>query len=202
MDNLVITIGRQYGSGGHEIGEKLAKRLGIRFYDQELLTVAAKQSGLSQDLLEINDEKPMSLLFSLSTGGYGADMSINQKLFLAQFEAIQTVAKESSCVIVGRCADYALREFNNCVNIFVYADLPHRIRRISNLYHKSARAAEETIIRTDKRRSSYYNYYTGKKWGAMENYDLAINTSRIGVDHAVQLIADFAEMQKNWEPIG
>ena len=201
MDNLVITIGRQYGSGGHEIGEKLAKRLGIKFYDQELLTVAAKQSGLSQDLLEINDEKPMSLLFSLSTGGYGADMSINQKLFLAQFEAIQTVAKESSCVIVGRCADYALREFNNCVNIFVYADLPHRIRRISNLYHKSARAAEETIIRTDKRRSSYYNYYTGKKWGAMENYDLAINTSRIGVDHAVKLIADFAEMQKNWEPI-
>ena len=202
MDNLVITIGRQYGSGGHEIGEKLAKRLGIRFYDQELLTVAAKQSGLSQDLLEINDEKPMSLLFSLSTGGYGADMSINQKLFLAQFEAIQTVAKETSCVIVGRCADYAWREFNNCDNIFVYADLPHRIRRISNLYHKSARAAEETIIRTDKRRSSYYNYYTGKKWGAMENYDLAINTSRIGVDHAVQLIADFAEMQKNWEPIG
>jgi len=202
MDNLIITIGRQYGSGGREIGKKLADRLGIKFYDQELLTVAAKHSGLSQDLLEINDEKPMSLLFSLSTGGYGGEMSINQKLFLAQFEAIQLVAREGPCVIVGRCADYALRDFDNCVNIFVYADLPHRIRRISNLYQKSARAAEETILRTDRRRASYYNYYTGKKWGAMENYDLAINTSRVGIDHAVQLIADFAEMQKNREPIG
>ena len=202
MDNLVITIGRQYGSGGREIGKKLAEKLGIAFYDQELLTVAAKHSGLSQDLLEINDEKPMSLLFSLSTGGYGGEMSINQKLFLAQFEAIQLVARQGPCVIVGRCADYALRDFDNCVNIFVHADLPHRIRRISNLYQKSARAAEETILRTDRRRASYYNYYTGKKWGAMENYDLAINTSRVGIDYAVQLIADFAEMQKNREPIG
>ena len=202
MDNLIITIGRQYGSGGHEIGEKLAAHLGIKFYDQELLTVAAKHSGLSRDLLEINDEKPMSLLFSLSTGGYGADMSINHKLFLAQFEAIQLVARESPCVIVGRCADYALRDFSNCVNVFVYADLPHRIRRISNLYEKPARVAEETIIRTDRRRASYYSYYTGKKWGSMENYDIALNTSRVGIDNAVKLIADFAQMQNDREPFG
>ena len=204
-DNLIITIGRQYGTGGREIGRKLAGKLGIKFLDRELIARAAKKSGFSEELFDQLDKRATnSFLYSLtmfgSTGLNG--MSLTDQLYLAQAKVIREAAEAGPCVIVGRCADYALREFNNCVNIFVYADLPHRIRRISNLYHKSARAAEETIIRTDKRRSSYYNYYTGKKWGAMENYDLAINTSRIGVDHAVQLIADFAEMQKNWEPIG
>ena len=141
--NTIITIGRQFGSGGHEIGTKLAEYYGIKLYDKEMLAVAAKESGICKELFESQDEKPTnSFLYSLvmdtysmgyPAGGY-SDMPLNHKVFLAQFDAIKKIADEGPCVLVGRCADYALEEYDNCVNVFIHADLNARIRRVARLY--------------------------------------------------------------------
>ena len=195
--NTIITIGRQFGSAGREIGYKVAKDLGIKLYDKEMLARAAKESGLCEELFETHDEKPTnSFLYSLvmdtyslgySSGSY-ADMPINHKVFLAQFDAIKKIASEGPCILVGRCADYALEDNENLLSVFIHADLDARIRRIARIYDLTDAKAKDMIMKTDKKRASYYNYYTSKKWGDLKSYDLCIDSSILGIDGTVELI--------------
>lgn len=200
MKPTIFTIGRQYGSGGHEIGEKLAGRLNIPFYDNELIALAAKKSGMSEELFEQVDEKPTnSFLYSLAMGAFNfgtmtgyTDMSINDKLFLAQSEVIEDAAKEGACVFVGRCADYILRDFDNVVNIYCYGDMEDRITRIQSVLQvKNRKEAADIINRKDKTTANFYNYYSNQKWGQPENYDLLINTSKLSIDNSVELILNY-----------
>ncbi|MBQ8803532.1 MAG: cytidylate kinase-like family protein [Tyzzerella sp.] len=204
-NKTIITIGRQYGSGGHDIGEALAKELGVKLYDKEMLKRAAKESGLCEELFETHDEKPTnSFLYSLvmdtyslgySSGTY-ADMPINHKVFLAQFDAIKKIAEEGSCVMVGRCADYALEEYDNVINIFIYADLDKRIRRIARMYDMTDAKAKDVITKADKKRASYYNYYTNKEWGDATSYDLCLNSAKLGIEGSVKAILDYIKLRQ------
>ena len=197
--NTVITIGRQFGSAGREIGEQVAKEFGIKYYDKELLSRAAKESGFCEEILENHDERPTSsflynLVMDTYSFGYNAshyvDMPISHKVFLAQFDAIKKVASEGPCVIVGRCADYALADWNDCFSIFVHADLDWRINRIASKHGKTPKEAKDMITKTDKSRASYYNYYTNKKWGAARSYNLCIDSGKLGIDYATEAIIE------------
>ena len=199
-NNTIITIGRQYGSGGHDIGKQLAEELNVPFYDKALLERAAKDSGLCQEIFENHDEKPTnSFLYSLVMDTYSlgyttssfSEMPLNHKIFLAQFDAIKNIAKEGPCVIVGRCADYALADFPNVVNVFLHADLQDRIVRIARRHDLTDAKAKDLIVKTDKRRASYYNYYTSKKWGDAAGYDLSLNTATLGIDGTIHMIREF-----------
>ena len=203
--NVVITIGRQFGSGGRYVGRLLAEKLGVPFYDKELLSEAAKNSGICEEILEEHDEKPTrSLLFSLvtgvqshmSSGAFYMDMPLNHKIFLAQFDAIRRIAGEGSCVIVGRCADYVLRENPDAVSIFVKGDMESKIARAVKYYGIEEDKAEERIRKADKQRASYYNYYATATWGDVDNYDLVVDTGVLGVEGAVELIAKFLELRE------
>lgn len=205
MKNVVITIGRQFGSGGRYVGRLLAEKLGIPFYDKELLSEAAKNSGICEEMFEEHDEKPTrSLLFSLvtgmqshmSTGTFYMDMPLNHRIFLAQFDAIRRIAEEGPCVIVGRCADYVLRENPDAVSIFVKGDMPSKIDRAVKYYGIEADKAEDRIRKADKQRASYYNYYATSTWGDVDNYDLVVDTGVLGVEGAVELIAKFLELRE------
>ncbi|BCN32444.1 cytidylate kinase-like family protein [Anaeromicropila herbilytica] len=196
----VITISRQYGSGGREIGEKLAKELGIPFYDGELISRAAKESGFSEQAFERAEEKiTNSLLYSIAMGmgSYGnselgfTNLSLDDRIYLAQADVIRKVASEGPCVIVGRCADYILKGRKELVNIFIWADIKDRVKRATTQYGLVEHKAEENILKIDKRRANYYNYHANEKWGRAENYDFSINTSYTGIDHAVQCIKTF-----------
>jgi cytidylate kinase len=198
----VITIGRQFGSGGREIGEKLSKAYGINYYDRELLARAAKESGFCEEILQNHDERPTnSFLYNLVIDTYSfgynssafVDMPISQKVFLAQFDTIKKVAEEGPCVIVGRCADYALDGRDNVINLFIYADDDFKIKRVMDIYDLDENKARDMINKKDKQRQSYYNYYTNRKWGKADTYDLCINSSVLGVDGSVKLIKQFVE---------
>jgi cytidylate kinase len=201
MGKHIYTIGREFGSMGHLVGEKLAERLGIKCYDKELLQKAAKDSGFCEEIFENHDEKPASsFLYSLvmdtySPGSYSStpflDMPLNHKVFLAQFDAIKQIAENESCVIVGRCADYALANNPDCINIFVHADVDDRVKVVSKRMDITEHKARDLVQKTDKKRSSYYNYYTCKKWGDSRSYDLTLNTSKISVDQCVDIILAF-----------
>ena len=202
---VVITIGRQFGSGGRYVGRLLAEKLGIPFYDKELLSEAAKASGICEEIFEDHDEKPTrSLLFNLVTGmqhhldagSFYMDMPLNHKIFLAQFDAIRRIAGEGSCVIVGRCADYVLREDSNAVSVFVKADMPSKVDRAVKYYGIDAAKAEDRIRKADKQRASYYNYYATATWGDVDNYDLVVDTGVLGVEGAVELICKFLELRE------
>ena len=198
MGNKIYAIGREYGSLGKLVGEKLAERLGIKCYNKELLQQAAKESGFCEEIFENHDEKPTnSFLYSLvmdtySAGGYSSapflDMPLNHKVFLAQFDAIKKIADRESCVIIGRCADYALANNPDCMNIFIRADFDDRVKTISKRLDITENKAKDLIQKKDKQRASYYNYYTCKKWGDSRSYDLCLNTSKIDVDHCVEII--------------
>lgn len=201
-NNLVITIGRQCGSKGRLIGQKLAEQMGVTCYDKELLAKASKNSGLCQELFETHDEKPTSsFLYSLVMDTYSLgyttsaymDMPINHKIFLAQFETIKQMADEESCVIVGRCGDYALAGYPNAVTVFISGDERDKIAYLAEIYETTEAKAKDIMIKTDKKRSSYYNYYASKKWGDARSYDLCINSSRVGVDGAIRIIQEFAK---------
>lgn len=207
-DRLIITIGRQCGAGGYAIGDRLAKKLGIKCYDKELLDKAAKESGLCQELFETMDEKPTSsFLYSLVMDTYSLgyttssymDMPINHKIFLAQFDTIKKIAEEESCVIIGRCADYALAENPNAISIFLSADDDFRIKLLMRSHGFDAAQAKEFMVKTDKKRSSYYNYYSSKKWGDAKSYDLCINTGKIGLDQAADMIINYVNMRRSQE---
>lgn len=198
--NTIITIGRQFGSAGKEIGAILAKELEIPFYDRELLTRAAKESGFCEEMIECHDERPTnSFLYNLVMDTYSfgynsaamVDMPISQKVFLAQFDAIRKIADEGPCVIVGRCADYALSEYNNCVNLFIHGNEKCKIERIMRKYEVNEQKAKDMINKKDKQRQSYYNYYSSKKWGRADSYDLTINSSILGIEGSVKLIKQF-----------
>ena len=204
MANKIYTIGREFGSGGREVGEKLAAKLGIKLYDKELLQQAAKDSGFCEEIFENYDEKPTnSFLYSLvmdtySVSGYSAapflDMPLNHKVFLAQFETIKKIAEKESCVIVGRCADYALSDNPDCINIFIHADLDVRIKNVSRNLNITENKARDIINKTDKQRASYYNYYTSKKWGDSKSYNLSLDAGKLGTDNCVEMILKFREL--------
>lgn len=195
--NTIITISRQHGSAGLQIGRELAKQLGIPCYDKELLERAAKDSGLCKEIFEANDKKPTSsFLYSLvmDTYSYGyssgvlSDMPLNQKVFLAQFDTIKNLAKEGPCVFIGRCADYALEDNPHCLSVFIHADLKKRVRRVAAMDSVSDAKAKDIIQKTDKSRASYYNYYTCKKWGDMESYHVCLDSGIFGIDGTVDLL--------------
>ena len=200
--NTVITIGRQYGSLGHEIGERVAELFGIKYYDKAILTEAAKHSGICEEMLKIHDETATnSFLYNLVMDNYSfgistlpnMDMPISQKVFMAQYNTIQKLAQESPCVIVGRCADYVLQDNKNTVRIFIYCDFEERVKRVMEQNNLSDSKARELIRSKDKQRSSYYNYYSSKKWGKAESYDLCIDSSLLGIEGTAIFIKDFVE---------
>ncbi|MCQ2493110.1 MAG: cytidylate kinase-like family protein [Lachnospiraceae bacterium] len=200
--NTIITIGRQFGSGGREIGLKVAEALGIPCYDKELLTRAAKESGFCEEMLVNHDERPTnSFLYNLVMDTYSfgynsnsySDMPISHKVFLAQFDTIKKIGSEGPCVIVGRCADYALADFDNVVNLFIFGDEKCRIKRIMERFDLNENKAKDMINKKDKQRQSYYNYYSSKKWGRSDSYDLCINSSKLGIDGTVKLIKQYVE---------
>lgn len=204
MNNTIITIGRQFGSGGREIGEKLSKKLDIPFYDKDLLKRAAKESGLCEEIFENFDEKPSSsFLYSLVMDPYslgysnnGFDLPLNHKVFLAAFDTIKKIADEGPCIIVGRCADYVLQDYTNCINLFIHAPLEDRIKRISVKYELPENKAKDMIYKKDKQRASYYNYYSNSKWADIKNYHLSINSSMLGIDGTVDMIVDLIRRKK------
>ena len=204
-NNLIITIGRECGSGGRHIGKKLAEELGIKCYDKELLDQAAKKSGLCRELFETHDEKPTSsFLYSLVMDAYSVgyansaymDMPLNHKIFLAQFDTIKNIAEEESCVIIGRCADYALADFPNIVTVFITADDDVKIKTLMERHQINEAKAKDVMVKTDKKRASYYNYYSSKRWGDSKSYDLCINSSKVGVEGAIKIIKAFAEAKQ------
>lgn len=204
--NTIITIGRQFGSAGREIARKVAEDLGIKLYDKEMLDRAAKESGLCQELFETHDEKPTnSFLYSLVmdtysfgyTSGSYTDMPINHKVFLAQFNAIKKIAEEGPCILVGRCADYALADYDNVLSLFIHANMDARIRRIARIYDLTDAKAKDMIIKTDKRRASYYNYYSNKKWGAAESYHVCLDSSMLGIDGTAEIIKRLVDIKEN-----
>ncbi len=202
--NTIITIGRQFGSGGREIGEMVAEKYGIKYYDKELLSRAAKESGFCEEMIQNHDERPTnSFLYNLVMDtysfGYNAssfvDMPISHKVFLAQFDTIKKIAEEGPCVIVGRCADYALSDFDNVLNIFIHADEDFKIKRIKDRFADvtTDEKAREMMTKKDKQRQSYYNYYSSKKWGRADSYDLSINSAILGIEGTVKFITQYIE---------
>ena len=197
MEHKVITISRQYGSGGRIIAKKLAEELHIPFYDNELINLAAEKTGLSAECFQ--DAELVSkgnLLFSLTSltpmmDNYG--LPLNEKIFLVQSQVIKEVAEQGSCVIVGRSADYVLADFPNCINIFIYAEIEDRVERAIQEYGLESKHAEATVLKTDKKRAGYYNYFAGRKWGKTENYDLCINTSKMPIDDVVAVLKDYIQ---------
>lgn len=194
MANRVITITRQYGSGGREVGQKLADAMGVEFYDNKLLEVAAGNSGIHKSHFEENDEKRSnSFLYLLSTTYGQGGVPFDDALFFAQLEAIRKIASEESCVIIGRCADYALRDFTKVLNVFISAPLELRVKRAIEVYNIAEKHAEDYVKRIDKQRTSYYNYYTDKRWGQPQNYQICLDSSALGIDGTVAAIKRFAD---------
>lgn len=198
-----ITIGRQFGSGGRNIGARLAKKLEIPFYDKELLKKAAEKSGLCEKLFENFDERPKSLLYSIAMDSYmfalpgaGTTDSLEQQVYLATFDAVRQVAGEGPCVIIGRCADYALDGWDNTLNLFIHAPLERRIAAVARRQNLDTDKARQMILRTDKRRAAYYEYYSAKKWGAVDSYDFCLDSSVFGQDGAVELIEELVRMKE------
>ncbi len=199
-DNLIITIGRQFGSGGREIGKYLADLFGIAYYDKELINEASKSSGLSTEYFEKADERaPSSLLNSFSinwltgAGGIWSDGGLsNEYIFKFQSDVIRNLAEKESCVIVGRCADYILRHHPRCYNIFIHAPIEDCVHRIlSRTTELSAKEAIELAEKKNKWRASYYNFYTDKGWGVASSYDLSVDSSILGSEATAAFIHDF-----------
>ena len=200
-EKMIITIGRQFGSGGHEIGRRLAAALGYELYDKELLKLQAKHSGIAEKVLESYDEAPTSsLLYSIVMDVYPSmnyvGNTLNQQVFQAQYDTIRRLADGNSCVIVGRGADYILRDHPNLVTVFIHAPMDVRAARVAEYEHLSLEKARAMIQKADKRRASFYNFQTEKKWGHASEYMLSIDSSVLGYDGSVELISKFVEMRK------
>ncbi len=202
-ERYVITISRQYGSGGRYIAKMVAEQLGIPFYDKELVDRAAEESGISKDLFEHADEKPSQPLWSIlpaSFSGFGGrvsvtDMPMNDKLFLIQANTIRKIAEEGSCVIVGRCANYVLKDDPDLVRIFIHSTPEDKKNRVITYYGVEEKDAESAIAKVDKTHSNYFNYYSGLKWGSADTYDLSVNTAALGTELTAKLIVDFAKFR-------
>ncbi len=203
MKKMVITIGRQFGSGGRAIGKAVAEKLGIPFYDKEIIRKIAKESGYSHEFLNDYDEKPTnSFLYSLSLGAYNygptlagvPDLPIGDKIFIIQSNIIKDLAKEGPCVIIGRCAESVLKDDAEFLSVFVHASSDYRAERVAQYEKISKDVAMELIKKTDKKRANYHNYYSETKWGDATAYDICIN-GEIGIDNAADLIIKCAEMK-------
>ena len=195
---IIINVGRQLGSGGRTIAKRLAETFGCTFYDKELLNLAAKESGFSEKFFEQNDEQKgfLKSLFHLHAPHVGdnnfySSRFSQESLFQFQSDAIQKAAREGSCVFVGRCADYILRDFPNVVNIFVTADIDERAKMVAQRHDCPMEEAMKIIQNVESSRVSYYTYYTGKKWGVASSYDLCISTTPLGIDDTERLIETF-----------
>lgn len=185
--SFVITIGRQYGSGGRYIARELAKKLNIQFYDNDLLVKAAEASGLSVDYIKANDEKKDSIFAFIGMNDANSVFTAVQKVSLAQFQVIRKLADTESCVIVGRCANYVLRDHSNVLNVFIHAPIEDRVKRAVTYYNLDEKKAKENITKMDKKRAEYHNYFTDEKWGEAVNYDLCLNSS-LGIEECVDII--------------
>lgn len=203
MDKKVITIGRQFGSGGRAIGKMVAERLGIPFYDKEIIREIAKESGYSHAIINEYDEKPTnSFLYSLSLGAYNHgpivagmhDMPISDKIFILQSNIIKDLAEQGPCVIIGRCAESVLRDKTEFLSVFVHASDDYRAKRVAEYENISKSAAAELVRKTDKKRANYHNYYSDLRWGDATAYDLCVN-GELGIENAVELIIKAAEMK-------
>lgn len=204
--STIITIGREFGSAGREIGYKVAETFDIKLYDKEMLARAAKESGICEEIFHSHDEKPTnSFLYSLVMDTYSmgysgstyTDMPINHKVFLAQFDAIKKIADEGPCILVGRCADYALESYKNVVSVFIHAGMQARIRRIARIYNLTDAKAKDMIVKTDKKRASCYNYYTNKKWSDAESYELCLTSSELGINGTAKAIIDYVKLKES-----
>lgn len=189
---MIISIGRQHGSGGREIARLLARELGIKCYDKEIVDEAAKHSDFSRDLINAYDEKRMSA-FMLHAGGYGLNENfrLNMQVVSAQFDAIREIASKGDCIFVGRCADYILRDRRDLVSVFILGDMDERLKCLERRQGLDEAAARKKIKEVDKDRSSFYKYYSDQVWGDAQNYDLCINSSRLGVEGTVKVIMDY-----------
>lgn len=194
--NYIINIGRQLGSGGRQIGEILASKLDISFYDKELIQIASQESGLGKEFFEKFDEKNSHSIFgglfglrgTFTEEQYSNSYLNNETLFKIQSDVIRKLAEEQSCIFVGRCADYVLKDNPLCLNIFISADMDDRIKRVAEKENMPVNKAKDLIEKTDKKRAAYYNYYSNKIWGAADSYHLCINSSYLGIDETVNYI--------------
>ena len=210
----ILTIGRQYGSGGREIGQKLADHYGIKCYDRDLVAHVAKDSGFCKEIIQREDERPTSsfvynLVMDTYSFGHGAaaaftDMPLSQKVFLAQFETIKSLAEEGPCIFIGRCADEALSERNDVISVFIHASEEFRAGRVRNYpeykdQEQSGKKITDFMARIDRQRQSYYNYYASGKWGRADTYDMSIDSSLLGIDGTVKLLTQLIDNfeQKN-----
>ncbi len=204
-EKFVINIGRQLGSGGREIGEKLATRLGISFYDKELINLASEESGLCREFFEKADERAAQGIVGGLFGarfpfiGDGAIPTMNclsnDALFKVQSDVIRKLAEEKSCLFVGRCADYILRDHPRCANVFISASREERMARLCRIHSISKNEAEDMMNRADKKRSEYYNYYSYKTWGAAATYHLCIDSSALGIERTIDFIEAFVKQK-------
>lgn len=200
--NTIITLARQYGSRGREIGERVAELIGAKFYDNNLITLAAEKTGMSSDKLAGADEKvPNSILYTLATGSsmFANTVSpsiqpVNDKLFFVQSDIIRELAKKENAVFVGRCADSVLEGTPHLFRVFLYADFEVRVKEIARRHNLLESEAKSIVVKTDRHRANYYNYYTGRKWGKPENYDLMLSTDKLSTDQAAAIIAKLAEL--------
>ena len=206
-NHYVINLGRQLGSGGKEIGEKLAKELNIAFYDKELIRLASEESGLCKDFFEKADERTQKTFIGALFGNrvpfvgdgaipYGSCLS-NDALFKIQSDVIRGLAENDSCLFVGRCADYILRDHPRCINVFISASKEARIERIMLKNNMNATQAEDLIDKADRKRASYYNYDSYNTWGAAATYHLCIDSSILGIDGTVSFIKEFVKQKLN-----
>jgi hypothetical protein len=202
-EKFVINIGRQLGSGGRQIGEKLASQFGIAFYDKELIQLASKESGLGKEFFENADEKKshsiigglLGLRTNINNEVYVNNYLSNETFFKIQSDIIRELAQEKSCVFVGRCADYILRDHPRCINVFITADTHDRLKRVAQDKSITLDNAQEVIEKMDKKRSEYYNYFSNKTWGVAESYHLCINSSVLGIDGTVDFISEFIKQR-------
>lgn len=196
MANLVITIGRENGSGGRQLGSELAAALGVKCYDSELINETAKASGFAKSFVETHEEhRPGSFLYSLVTGGgvVADEQPFPVQIFQAQSEVIRTIAARESCVIVGRCADYILRDRKDCLHVFICSDMASRARRIVERYGQTQKAPEKRLAEKDQKRKVYYKNYTGRVWGQAQNYDICLNSGALGVDTCANMIVQLCK---------
>ena len=202
MKKYIITIARQFGSGGRMVGQKLAELLGYDFYDKSLITLSAQKSGIESGILAGVDEKPVnSLLYTLALGSSMYNngneqiaLPINDRLFVIQSNIIKDAAeKGNGAVIVGRCADYVLSERDDVVRVFISSDFPNRVKTVMERHDLTEQKAKDAVIKTDRRRSNYYSYYTGEKWGKIDRYDLVVSTDKLGIEGAARVIKNYVE---------
>ncbi len=208
IEKFVINVGRQLGSGGRAIGHRLAHDFGMAYFDKEILSMAAQESGLCTEIFEKSDEHKgffrtvFSSLFPIFTASgdlYGNQIS-DESLFRIQSEAIRKAAERESCVFIGRCADYVLRDMPRCVNIFISADTPDRVRRICELTKVDERTALKMIENGDEKRANYYNFYSSGTWGAADTYHLCINSSVLGEEATTEFIKEFVRQKLGLPP--